>query len=251
MALPKLNLPKFFIPELLATFLFAYFVQSFPPIWNTQSSFLQPMGNAIMIYIIILLTHTKAVVHFNPAVTLSFILAGKISFLDGAFYVVAQIVGGLLGSGVCFLGRKGVVDDSLEDSLIIKTYSMDVPDNAKILPIIISEIITTTCLCLLCLLATFNKQTWTDKTTALAIGMSVFLGITVGSTYQAGCLNPLRTLLPWFCNPARLIENWPYVVGPLVGGIVAAGLWLVEFRERGRERVNIEKRDMEGAGLME
>ena len=35
--------------------------------------------------------------HLNPAITLSFFLLGKVAGWDAFFYVVAQVVGGLLG----------------------------------------------------------------------------------------------------------------------------------------------------------
>jgi glycerol uptake facilitator-like aquaporin len=35
--------------------------------------------------------------HFNPAVTLSLMITGKMKFFQGIFYIIAQVAGSLLG----------------------------------------------------------------------------------------------------------------------------------------------------------
>ena len=64
------------------------------------------------------------------------------------------------------------------------------------------------------------RREWAPLTIGLTLGFAVmFLGPLTG-----GCFNPAR----WF-GPALIGDSfggtWPYIVGPLVGCLVAAGLY--------------------------
>lgn len=62
------------------------------------------LGNTIptgaILAVLILVFGPISGAHFNPAVTLSFVLQGKLSTRDAGLYVLAQVAGGLLGAVV-------------------------------------------------------------------------------------------------------------------------------------------------------
>ena len=45
--------------------------------------------------------------HINPAITISMLVAGKISIKDTAFYVVFQCVGAVIGAGILYAIATG------------------------------------------------------------------------------------------------------------------------------------------------
>ena len=58
----------------------------------------------------------------------------------------------------------------------------------------------------------------------LAIGLTFVFMVMVGGPLTGACFNPAR----WF--GAALVSNewggvWPYLVGPVVGSLVAVGVW--------------------------
>ena len=53
-----------------------------------------PIGLALMIVILILGKFSGG--HFNPAVTIMMVVANKLSSIDAAPYIIAQVLGGLV-----------------------------------------------------------------------------------------------------------------------------------------------------------
>lgn len=53
------NLPKYFIPEVVATFIYCFFTQS----WQPEFGFLGPFMTGLSVYLIIVVNHTMAIVH--------------------------------------------------------------------------------------------------------------------------------------------------------------------------------------------
>lgn len=240
------NLPKYFIPEVVATFIYCFFTQS----WQPEFGFLGPFMTGLSVYLIIVVNHTMAIVHFNPAVTVAFLVAKKIKTKDFWWYLLAQILGGLLGSAACYFltyysletqlvatQSNNITNIQLSSDLnaahIISTYALDVnPNNHNPLIILISETITTGVLCLLATLACYNPKTFKDVTAPICIGVSVFLGISAGIRVGAGCLNPIRSSMPWFCWYEKVLQNWTYNVGPMLGGIFSGVVYNFIYDEK-------------------
>ena len=268
------NLPTFFMPELVATFIYCFYTQMTD---SAYGGYLCPLNTGLLVYIIIVFNHTAAVVHFNPAVTAAFYVAKKISLSDVFYYFGAQLVGGLLGSGVAYLcyfmnaqiTAEGQVVGFLNNAVdlaahgnssyqaIVSLYALDVklptadnPFAPHSTIILLSETITTGLLCLLATIAVYNPKTWKDGTGAFCIGLSVFVGITAGAKVGAGCLNPIRSDMPWgFFNWEKLMQNWTFNVGPMLGGIVAGLVYNVMYDEDLCEAV--EKKDATDEELQE
>ncbi len=60
----------------------------------------------------------------------------------------------------------------------------------------------------------------------LAIGLTVLLDGLVGNFLTGGSMNPARSLGPaLFAGSTALSTYWIYVVGPLVGALLAAGIY--------------------------
>jgi MIP family channel proteins len=155
--------------------------------------------------------------HFNPAVTLAAAAIKRISPLDALIYMLAQFSGGVLGALLC----KGLLLDEGRAT----HYGA-----ASVSPILgsdfrgsIIEAIGTFCLVLVILAAVFSKKSFKDWA-PLAIGTTLGFIVMVGGPLTGGSFNPAR----WF-GPA-LVGNewggvWPYLVGPIVGSLLAAAVF--------------------------
>ncbi|MEM6588606.1 MAG: MIP/aquaporin family protein [Pseudomonadota bacterium] len=77
-----------------------------------------PTG-AILVVLITLLGPISGA-HFNPAVTFAFALKGQISITESSFYIVAQIIGGILGA---FLAHAMFALDIVQASSTVRTGS--------------------------------------------------------------------------------------------------------------------------------
>jgi MIP family channel proteins len=152
--------------------------------------------------------------HFNPAVTLAAMAIKRISAIDGVIYMLAQFSGGVLGALLC----KGLLlDEGRATHYGAATVSPLLAGNPQGA---IVEAIGTFCLVLVILAAVFSKKSFKDWA-PLAIGTTLGFIVMVGGPLSGGSYNPAR----WF-GPA-LVGNewggvWPYLVGPIVGSLLAA-----------------------------
>jgi MIP family channel proteins len=155
--------------------------------------------------------------HFNPAVTLAAWVIRRISTLDGIIYILAQLSGGVLGALLC----KGLLlDEGRATHYGAASVSELLGNNFRGS---IVEAIGTFCLVLVILAAVYSRKSFKEWA-PLAIGTTLGFIVMVGGPLTGGSFNPAR----WF-GPA-LVGNewggvWPYLVGPIVGSLLAAAVF--------------------------
>ena len=184
-----------------------------------------PTG-AILVVLITMLGPISGA-HFNPAVTAVFMLRGELSVKDGLFYVIAQILGGILG--------------------VVAAHLMF--DQA---PIQISEKIRTgpaqwfaEWVATFGLLATILG---TLKARPSAVPMAVGLYITAAYWYTASTsfANPAVTIARSFSNTFAGIRpvDMPFFIGAqFVGAICALWVWRWLLAERHATRATCAPAD--------
>jgi aquaporin Z len=151
--------------------------------------------------------------HMNPAVTAAFWRLGKVAPADAAWYVAAQIAGGLLGVIVTLsvLGRR------LADPPVSTVVTIPGPWGTG--AAFLAEAAITYALMLVILLAT-NHARFARWTGALA-GALVALFITLEAPVSGMSMNPARTLAS--AIPAGQAQAiWIYFVAPPLGMLLAA-----------------------------
>jgi MIP family channel proteins len=152
--------------------------------------------------------------HFNPAVTLAAWVIRRISSIDALIFMLAQLSGGVLGALLC----KGLLlDEGRATHYGAATINPILGSNFRGS---IIEAIGTFCLVLVILAAVYSRKSFKEWA-PLAIGTTLGFIVMVGGPLTGGSFNPAR----WF-GPA-LVGNewgdvWPYLVGPIVGSLLAA-----------------------------
>jgi MIP family channel proteins len=149
--------------------------------------------------------------HFNPAVTLGLLVGRRIDPIIAAVYWAAQLVGGLLAA----LAVAG-----LESRAVVAAGTPALSVGVGALEGILLEAVATFFLVLV-VLGTAVDQRAPRSVYPFAIGLTITAGILAIGPQTGGALNPARGF-----GPALVGGEWSawaaWLIGPLVGGVVAA-----------------------------
>ena len=159
--------------------------------------------------------------HINPAITLGVWLSGRMTGKDAVGYWVGQFIGGIIAAAILF----GIValDPALAEGT--KTGANACPNGNIALGIVV-EVVLTALFVFVVLGATSKTNGATNNFAGLAIGLSLILIHLVGIHYTGTSVNPARSFGPaLFEGGDALSQVWVFIVAPLVGGGIAAGLW--------------------------
>ena len=152
--------------------------------------------------------------HVNPAVTLGLAVAGKFPWRDVAPYWVAQLVGGIVAALVLWLcyGQGAYADAHLGAPAPVH--------GASALQVLLVEALIAFIL-VFTVISTATDPRVPKAATAVAIGFALAAGVLLGGPVSGGAGNPARALGPMIV--AGTFPLWLfYVIGPLLGGVVAA-----------------------------
>jgi aquaporin Z len=157
--------------------------------------------------------------HMNPAVTLAFLLLGRIRARDAAFYILAQFAGGLVGV-LLVLGLLGEAFASRPVSFAATMPGAWGPAVAFIAEAAISYGMLAT------ILAIASRPRLAPYT-GIAAGLLVALYICVEAPLSGMSMNPARSFAS--AAPGALFDHlWIYFVAPPLGMLLAA----YQFRRR-------------------
>jgi aquaporin Z len=163
--------------------------------------------------------------HLNPAVTLGILLSKKIGAKDAAGYVAAQIVAAILAAGLLLLIANGSGSGyDIERGLGANGYGPHSPGLYSLGAALVAEIILTAVLVLTVLGATDLRAP--VGFAGLAIGLVLTLIHLVSIPITNTSVNPARSIGPAvFVGGWALSQLWLFIVAPLIGGAVGAGIY--------------------------
>ncbi len=155
--------------------------------------------------------------HFNPAVTVSLLAVGKIRGTDAAAYIVSQCAGALLAS-LCVLLLFNDAGDTVNYGA--PAINPDVISDGSAAIGMLAEAVGTGILVWTIMGMAVNPKAETPFA-GLIIGLSLGVAAIIFANATSASLNPAR----WF-GPAVVAgefdDFWAYIVGPVLGGVVAA-----------------------------
>lgn len=174
--------------------------------------------------------------HFNPAVTVSMAVSGKMPKRDIVPYLIAQLLGALLGVEVVLAIVQGTGGSLLANAQLNALTSQGYAGNG--IPVALGLRTSLAAVFLLEVVLTFffvlvihqvTRGTNSTKSLApVAIGFGLFLTQLVAIPIDNASINPYRSLAPaivsqvWSTSGWALTEVWVFLLAPIVGGLVAA-----------------------------
>jgi aquaporin Z len=157
--------------------------------------------------------------HFNPAVTLSVWMRGKLNGSQVIPYWVAQLVG-------------AIVAGLLATVITGKSFVVAPGPTATVMQVLLAEFLFTFALCLVVLQTATNEKTAGNSYYGLAIGFTVTVGAYAVGGVSGGAFNPAvgtgPAIASMITGGGTLSHVWLYILGGLVGGAAAAGVYKVQ-----------------------
>jgi aquaporin Z len=158
--------------------------------------------------------------HINPAITLGVFLSGRMNGKDAGMYMLFQFIGAVIGSAILWVLTS--------NAGLTGTGANNPQDGVTVVGALLAEIVFTCVFVLVVLGATAKTNGATNNFAGLAIGLALVLVHLVCIRYTGSSVNPARSFGPaLFEGGAALSNLWIFIVGPFVGGALAAGVWKI------------------------
>ncbi|MFI0351879.1 aquaporin [Actinomadura sp. 9N407] len=153
--------------------------------------------------------------HVNPAVTVGMLLAKRITPVEAGVYIVAQVVGGIVGMAVIRL-IAGLGNTTMQVNGA-NSYGEKINAGGAF----ILEVVLTFMLVLVVLMVTRRNDVYGFD--GLAIGLTLALVHLVGIPLTGTSVNPARSIGPaLFGGWHSMAQLWLFIIAPLIGGVLAA-----------------------------
>ncbi|MGA5823065.1 MIP/aquaporin family protein [Kitasatospora sp. NPDC094028] len=176
------------------------------------------------------MTGAKSGAHLNPAVTLALAVKSG-DWSQVPLYIGSQLLGAMIGAVLVWLTYLGQFQANEEPTLGIFSTGPEIRNPVQN---VLTEVIGTFVLCMAIL--TLSPQLGAGGTTIVALTV-VGIGLSLGGP-TGYAINPARDLGPRIVHALLPIPNkggsdWSYawvpVVGPVIGGLVAGGVYNALF----------------------
>ncbi len=157
--------------------------------------------------------------HINPAVSVGLWAGGRFNSKELMPYIVAQVLGGLLAAGILYLIASGKPGFEM-GSFAANGYGEHSPGGYSMLSGLICEITMTFMFVLIVLGATHPKAPKGFAGIAIGLGLTLVHLISIPVTNTS--VNPARSISQAvFVGDWALSELWLFLVGPVIGAILA------------------------------
>lgn len=157
--------------------------------------------------------------HLNPAVSLGLWAGGRFPAKDLIPYIVAQVIGGLVAGGVIYLiamGKAGF--DPAVSGFAANGVGSASPENYRVIPGLITEIVMTGMFLLVIMGATDKKAPAGFAPIAIGLALTLIHLISIPVTNTS--VNPARsTAVALFAGGLFIKQLWIFWVFPIIGGI--------------------------------
>lgn len=152
--------------------------------------------------------------HINPAVSIAMLITRKMDIKDFIGYIIAQCIGGIVGAAVigafagwdCSFGANGLFQGDIVKSLIIE--------------------VILTFVFVFAIMGVTSKPEFSNVA-GLVIGLTLTLVHIFGIHFTGTSVNPARSLASAVFAGGDALKNvWVFIVGPLIGGVLASMVWM-------------------------
>ena len=210
---------KITVPALLAEFIGTYALVLFgcgSIILSDLENFpsvLIPLIFGLTITIFVYLLGRFSGAHFNPAVTIGFVLNKEISIKDSIFYIATQIL------GACLASQTHEIVFGRTHNFGVTTLSVNTTQG------FFMEALCTGLLMFVILLVTRKE----NNIYGIAIGGTVFISALLIGDFTGGSLNPARSLGPALIS-GDIEDILFYIFAPITGSMISTRLYLKKLK---------------------
>ncbi|MES2304043.1 MAG: MIP/aquaporin family protein [Gemmatimonadota bacterium] len=208
--------------KLLTEFIGTFFLVFTIGLTVTAGSPFAPIAIGAALVVMVYMGGHISGAHYNPAVSLAMVLRGKLPNADFVPYVVAQLLGSTAAAAAVHL-------------IVGKTFAPAMGDGVSVMSALLIEVLFTFALALVVLNVATHKATSGNSYYGVAIGLTVTAGAFAGGPISGGAFNPAVGIGPTLINATlgsgSFDQLWLYIVGPLVGGVLAAVVFGVQERD--------------------
>jgi aquaporin TIP len=156
--------------------------------------------------------------HFNPAVTLGFLVTRRITVRLAVLYWIVQFGGAVVAA----LLLKWVLPNSIEtqSSLGAPLLGSGIGSGAAV----VVEAVLTFFLVLVVFATAVDPRGAFQQIAGLAIGFTISLDILMGGVLTGAAMNPARAFGPQLVGD-HWKHFWVWYIGPFAGGVIAASVY--------------------------
>ena len=162
--------------------------------------------------------------HLNPAVSFGLWAGGRFPAKELPAYIVAQVLGGVVGGGVLYLIASGKAGFELSAGFASNGYGAHSPGGYSLLAALITEVVMTMMFLLVILGATDKRAP--QGLAPIAIGLCLTLIHLISIPVTNTSVNPARsTAVAVFVGGWAISQLWLFWVAPIIGGLLGAAIY--------------------------
>jgi glycerol uptake facilitator protein len=198
-------------------------------------------GWALAVFVGVVVAAPYSGAHLNPAVTLGLAIAGKFPWSKVILYIVAQMIGAIIGSMLMWMVYKDHFNATTDPDAQLAVFSTGPAIKNRVFNLL-SEIVGT--FVLVFVVFYFTNAEIVEEASPIGLGSLgalpvAFLvwgiGLSLGGT-TGYAINPARDLGPRIAHAILPMKqkgssDWKYawipIFGPLIGGAIAGLLFLI------------------------
>ncbi|MGH1493952.1 MAG: aquaporin Z [Acidimicrobiales bacterium] len=171
--------------------------------------------------------------HFNPAVTLGLVAGGKFSPSKVVQYIVAQVLGGLVGALIIYFianGQDGFAIGDTAGTFATNGYGDFSPGGYTMGAVFLAEVVLTAIFLIVILGATAKRAA--AGMGGMAIGLALTLIHLISIPISNTSVNPARStaqavVAAIFGDSAStpVSQLWLFWVAPIIGAVIGGGIY--------------------------
>jgi MIP family channel proteins len=217
------QLGRALVAEFIGTLGFTFF-GTMAIAWSPDSLLAVAFAHGIALALLVTACMPSSGGHLNPAVTIGFIVTGRIKPGDGIGFIISQLAGAVVGAFACYAvmggGAKGV------DAVVGGTFA--VQTGATVATALIAETIATFFLMYMIFGTAVDPRSKERPVGGFAIGLTLVVDVLAVGKISGASMNPARMFGPTVvaslvgATQNVWLNNWIYWVGPIVGAAIAS-----------------------------
>jgi MIP family channel proteins len=211
--------------EIVGTFIFVFAICSAATVYSGPNKLVGIVGlgqlamallglvHAFVLAALVYAINARSGAQLNPAVTIAFLVSRKMRGKVAALTIACQVLGAVIGAAVVY----SMFGSDIAASVVL-------PKDGNAIRALILETVMAFILVYVVLATTRSKDFKIAPLAGVAIGFTLGFDFMLGGPISGGAMNPARAFAP-----ALIVWNfnyqWIYWVAPILGGIIAAGLY--------------------------